>query len=143
MLVFCGICDERWWVVVVLTRVGISKLTLSRGGCAGFKAYAGEGSDLTHFTRVFLRRVTTRASIELVFRAVHNEVMSATNGLMRPLEESRLKRDLVLVDRGGAPPPFVPRQYLVVLHHVVGQEQKQHFEMVFQATCVNHRASRK
>ena len=58
-----------------------------------------------------------------MFRAVQNEVMTATARLMRPILHSELKRPLVLVDRGGAPPPFVPRQYSVVPHHVVAQKE--------------------
>ena len=63
---------------------------------------------MTLFTRVFLRHVATRASIDVVFQAVHNEVLSATDGLMRPRFEARLYRPLVLVDRGRAPRPCVP-----------------------------------
>ena len=102
-------------------------LTVPRYEWAGSTAYAGAGGNTsqglpTHFTQVFLRHLTTRACIEVVFRAVHNEVMAATNSLMRPSMELRLKRELVLVDRGGAPPPFVPQQYSMVPHHVVARE---------------------
>mmetsp|Transcript_82983 Transcript_82983/g.169125 ORF Transcript_82983/g.169125 Transcript_82983/m.169125 type:complete len:178 (-) Transcript_82983:59-592(-) len=69
----------------------------------GTKAFSGDAGELTLFTSSILRHVATRASIEAVFRAVHHEVLSATNGLMRPRLEARLNRPLVLVDRGGAP----------------------------------------
>ena len=63
--------------------------------------------ELTLFTSSFLRHVATRASIDAVFQAVHNEVLSATHSMMRPRLEAMLNRPLVLVDRGGAPPPSV------------------------------------
>ena len=42
---------------------------------------------------------------------------------MRPQSHARLRRPLVLVDRGGTPPPFVPLQYSVVPHHVVARDE--------------------
>ena len=72
---------------------------------------------------MFLRHVATRDNIDAVFRAVQNEVSSATTGLMRPYSKCGMKRALVLVDRGGAPPPFVPVQYSVVPHHVVARAE--------------------
>ena len=72
---------------------------------------------------MFLRHVATRDSIDAVFRVIQSEVLSATDNLMRPFSKSGLKRALVLVDRGGSPPPFVPVQYSVVPHHVVAREE--------------------
>ena len=72
---------------------------------------------------MFLRHVATRDSIDAMFQAVQNGVLSATNSVMRPWSKSGLKRPLVLVDRGGTPPPFVPVQYSAVPHHVVGREK--------------------
>ena len=75
--------------------------------------------DLTNFVQLFRASMAARVSIDEIFQRVLPE---AANGLVRLFSQARLKRPLVLVDRGGALPPFVPPQFASVPPHVVARE---------------------
>ena len=117
----CGLWDSRQGQVRWGRWRPVYHADIAVCGSPGTPCSTGIG-DVTLFTRALLNHIADRVSIGVVFQRASDEVFSQTKGIQQPVIETRPRRRLVLVDRGGPVPPFVPRQYAVP-HHVVAREE--------------------